>query len=557
MLWLLIRDTLVFLFALAGLGAPWLSVLQRWPAEERLALAAGAALLTGWLAGFGLYAAGLPLRWFWLAPALGAALTLARPQAVRALLADAGVRRLAGQWALLAVWCLGWHMMVINYSGAAWQRDWVEHFDRAHFFLARWPLDFLFLNVYPLPARPPLANLWSAMLMSGSGGAFFHHQIFLTLLGSLVFLPLAALARSWHDNRSASWRLLLVLMASPLLVQNATFPWTKLPAAFFVVLAWLQLGPRTATPVPGRLVAAALALTGGMLAHYSTAPWFLALLAAWLVTQRTELGRPAVRREILAAMLLSALVFLTWAGWAVAQYGVATTFTQNTALALAPQDGAGSRLLSAGINLLNTLSPISWVGLDHPLLQQSSTAGRWRDGWFILYQLRLWWAFGLTGGVALLWLLWNAPRGPGWRFGAIAVPVVSVLGIVTHAHPDWLGLVHISLQPLVLLGLAWVAALAHRLPRWLLVSYAAGLAVDLVFGIGLHFALQSAWFGQTANVAALWTTLPLAAQVNWQDKVQLGLVFLADQPNGIWWGLVLITLSGGWAGWRWRAAQPL
>jgi len=556
LIWHLTRDGLLFLAALTGLGAPWLPALRRWTPAERLALATGAALLTGWLVGFGLYTAGRPLRWFWLAPALGAALTLARPHAVRALMADVGVRRVTGQWALLAAWCLGWHALVINYSGAAWQRDWIEHYDRAHFFLARWPLDCLFLNVYPLPARPPLANLWSAMLMSGSGGAFFHHQVFSTLLGSLVFLPLAVLAQSWHDDRRTSWRLLLVLMASPLLVQNATFPWTKLPAAFFVLLAWLQLCPRAATPAPGRLVAGALALTGGMLAHYSTGPWLLALLTAWLVIGRADLTRPAVRREVFCAGLVSALVFFPWLGWAVTHYGANTTFTQNTALALAPQGGAGPRLLSAGINLLNTLSPVSLVGLDHPLLQQTSEAGWWRDGWFILYQLRLWWAFGVTGGLALLWLLWHAPRGPGWRFGVIAVPTVTALGIVIHAHPDWLGLVHISLQPLVLLGLTWLAALAGQLPRWLQLLYAAGLAVDLVFGIGLHFALQSAWFGQTTDVAALWTTLPLAAQVNWQDKLHFGLVFLADLPGGIRGGLCVAALSAGIATWRWCAATP-
>ncbi|AOS44545.1 hypothetical protein Verru16b_01608 [Lacunisphaera limnophila] len=554
MLGLLIRDHLLFLAAITGLGVPWLTLLRRWPAPERLALAVGAALLTGWLVGFGLYTAGVPLRWFWLAPALGTALALAGPQAIRALLADAAVRRLAGQWALLAVWCLGWQMLVVNYSGAAWQRDWFEHYDRAHFFLARWPQDFLFLNVYPLPARPPLVNVWSAVLLGGSGGAFYHHQVFLTLLSSLVFLPLAVLAQAWHDDRRTSWRLLLVLMASPLLVQNATFPWTKLPAAFFVLLAWGQLCPRPGAAEPGRLVAAALALAGGMLAHYSTGPWILALLAAWLATRRAELLRPGVRREVLAAVLLSALVFLPWVGWALAQYGLGTTFTQNTAVALAPQEGAGARLLSAGINLLNTLSPVSFVGLDHPLLQQSSPAGRWRDGWFILYQLRLWWAFGVTGGLALVWLLWHTPRGPGFRFSVIAVPTVVVLGIVTHAHPDWLGLVHISLQPLVLLGLAWLAAQAGGLPRGLQLLYGTGLTIDLTFGIGLHFALQSAWLGQAADVAALWTTLPLAAQVNWHDKLELGFVFLADQPHGISWGRALIGLSASLALWRGRAA---
>ncbi|MFZ5497297.1 MAG: hypothetical protein ACOZE5_18400 [Verrucomicrobiota bacterium] len=554
MIWPLIRDVLLFAGAVAGLGAPWLRWLKTWPPVERLALAVAAALLTGWLAGFALYAGGVHLRWFWLAPGIGALLTLIRPQAFRELARATEVRSAAGRWALLATWCLGWQALVVNYSGAAWQGDWYEHYDRAHFFLARWPEDFLFLRVYPLPARPPLANLWSALLMSGSGGAFFNHQVFFTLLGSLVLLPLAALVGTWRGDRRSQWLLVLVLMANPMLVQNATFPWTKLAAAFFVLLAWLPLSPRPGPPVPGRLVAAALALAGGILAHYSTGPWILALAIAWLVLRRKELAATAVRREAALAVLLAALVFLPWLGWAVARYGLGTTFTQNTAVALAPQGDLPERLHNAGSNLFHTLSPVvSGAGLDHPLLAQSSPVGRWRDGWFIHYQLRLWWAFGSVGAFALVWLLWRKPDGPAARFAWIALPLATLLGIVVHAHPDRLGLAHISLQPLVLLGLAWLAANTERLPRWLRWLYAAGLLLDLCMGIGLHFALQSAWFGQAGDVAALWSSLPVTAQVNWQAKLHLGLVFLADLGPPFW-GLVLLILSAGVAGWRWRAS---
>jgi hypothetical protein len=552
---LLLRDGLIFCGALAGLGVPWLRWLQAWPPVERLALAAAAALVTGWLAGFGVYVAGLPLAWFWLAPALGAGLALLHPAAMRECLREASVRRAAAQWLLLAGWCLGWQATVLNYSGAAWQGDWYEHYDRAHFFLARWPRDFHFLDIYPLTARPPLVNLWSAVLMSAGGGAFHHHQVFMTLLSSLVFLPLAALVAAWQGGRRAQWLLLLVLMLNPLLVQNATFPWTKLAAAGFVVLAWLQLMPRRGPPLGGHLVFAGVALAGGMLAHYSTGTWIIALALAWLATFRREPVRPTAG-QLARAVLAATVVFLPWVAWAIATYGASATFTQNTAMALAPQSGFAVRLANAGLNLFHTLSPVSLVGLDHPLLAHASPASRWRDGWFILYQLRLCWTWGIMGVIALLWLIRRAPPGPAARFAWVAVPVATVLGVITHVQPDRLGLAHISLQPLVLLGLAWLATRAHELPRWLRGLYAAGLAIDLAMGIGLHFALQSAWFGQAADAAALWQELPFAAQVNWLSKQKLALVFLGDlQPPA--WGLVPVAATFVLAAWGWHRARAV
>lgn len=542
MVWLLTRDLILFCTALFGLGAPWLALLRSWSPLERTTLAVAAALLTGWLAGFGVYVAGLSLSWFWLAPAAGLLLTVARPAAVLTLGRDPEVRGLLARTALLALWCLGWQALVASYSGAAWQGDWYEHYDRAHFFLARWPREFLFLDHYPLPARPPLVNVWSAVLMSASGGAFYHHQIFLTLLSSLVLLPASLLAARWNPRRSAQTCLLLIFMGSPLLVQNATFPWTKLPAAFFVLLAWTQL---TAAPAPGRLLAAALALSGGLLAHYSTGVWVVAAGVAWLLCHGHRLGEKALRLEFGLATIGAAAVLLTWLAWAVAHYGLATTFTQNTTVSLAPALSPMERLATAGANLLHTVCPVSLVGLDHPLLAQASPLGRFRDGWFILYQLRLWWALGSVGGLVAVWLLWQAPRSADWRFGGIALTLAVGLNAVVHAQQDRLGLTHICLQPLVLLGLAWIAAGVDRVPRWLARLFAAGWLLDLLMGVGLHFLLQSRRFSLAQP------DFTLAAQVNWQNKQTLGLTFLSDvHPTG--WAFLLIGGAGLTAGWMWR-----
>ena len=55
--------------------------------------------------------------------------------------------------------------------------------------------------------------------------------------------------------------------ASPLVVQNATFAWTKLPAAFFILLAAAELSRSGRDVEPGRILAGALALAAGLLVH--------------------------------------------------------------------------------------------------------------------------------------------------------------------------------------------------------------------------------------------------------------------------------------------------
>lgn len=550
--WVLLRDVALFLFAVGGLAMPWLPYLRRWPATERLTLAVCGALITGYIAAFAIYSTGIDWRWFWAAPALGLMV------GSRHASWDAELRGPLLVYATIALWCLGWHALVVTYSGAAWQVDWWEHYDRAHFFLARWPLGFRFADIYPLTARPPLVNLWAAAFLSGSGGAFFHYQIFMTLASCFAVLPLAALVQRWRGDNRGLPVLLTVLMACPLFVQNATFPWTKLGCACFVLTAWLQLAADDG--LRGRYLAAALALAGGMLAHYSAGPWIIALGAAWLVVRRPEWAGVRARREIVLASAAAGVLLLTWIGWAAAHYGWRSTFADNTTVAIAPGGDFAARVARAAGNLLHTVSPISTVGLDHPMLAQISAIGRLRDGWFILYQLKLWWALGATGGVVLLVLAWRERPGRAALFALVASAVVVVLGTVVHSQPDALGLTHIALQPLVLLALAWLAARAPEFPRWLRRLWFAGLAVDLACGIALHFSVQSGlldrWLRDVPS-ARIWESYTQAAAVGFENKVNLRLTFLADLAAPLW---AIALLAGavllGFAVWRREMTFP-
>ena len=551
----ILRDLFVFVIAIAGLALPawhWLGWAR---GVERLALALAAALLIGYLVIFGLYLAGLSLRWFWVLPAAGLVHALFRPAGIAGWRGDPVARRLLGRWLLLALWCLGWQGLVVSYSGGGWAGDWVEHYERAHFFLQHWPADSLFLGLYPVPNRPPQVNLWTAGLLSQTDGGFAHHQVFTTLLGSLVIFPLTVMLRRWRTDRHAETLLLILLMLSPLFVQNATFPWTKLASAFFVLMAITQLIPGTGEPIRERLIAGAVLLAGGMLAHYSAGPWICAFVVAGAWSRRHQWRERYFQQSLLLAILLSGLLFASWLGWALAVYGPATTFTANTAVGLAPGGALAERVARAAGNLWYTVTPI----VAHPdgtLLQQTSRLGQWRDHAFMLLQLKLPFAFGSVGGAVILWLLLRLKWSEQTRYWLITVPLVVGLGTAAHSQADRYGLAHISLQPLVLLGLVWLAAEADRLPRWLGRIWAAGLAIDFSLGILLHFAVQSLWLDRWLRpglgAAQYLADYTMTARNNWADKSTLHLTFLADivSPATCWTLLLVAGLTAGAFYWR-------
>jgi hypothetical protein len=220
-------------------------------------------------------------------------------------------------------------------------------------------------------------------------------------------------------------------------------------------------------------------------------------------------------------------------GWAIYTFGASTTFTGNTALALAPEGSLAERTGRALMNAWHTISPYHHVGLEHPLLAQTSDWGRLRDGWFLGYQLKLPWAFGSIGGACLAWLFLRKSGPPVTRFGILLASTVILFGTVTHSIPDRLGLTHIALQPLVLLGLAWLASHASHLPRFLKLFWAMGLVVDLAMGILLHFGVQSLflrqWSPGESEPSTPWNEYTLAAQTSFANKTVLQLRFLADE----------------------------
>lgn len=546
MIFFLAGDVAVFAAGCLGLGLLFASLIRAPDSLDRLSLGVGTALVLLYLASFAAYLLPLPRTVFWLPVLAGPVALMFRRKARRELTADGAVSAALGRWLVLAVWCLGWQALVFSYSGARWSGDWQEHYDRAHFFLQHWPADHLFIDIYSLPARPPLANLVTSGFLGLVGGKFFHFQVIATLLATLVYFPLAGFVRRLQPGARPQALLLGLLMLSPLFVQNATFPWTKLPVAFFLVLA-ADFLTRTAKNTPFPFVGCALgALGAALVTHYSAAVWSIALGVAWLALNRHRLAEPAIRHQLLAGGALGALVFLTWLGWSLHAYGSHLTFSVESNAALAQPTTALGRVGRIFGNVYHTLIPAwIWDGLPEDM-QTAGRLAQFRDRWFCLYQQNLPFALGVGGLAIFSRLLPAYTTRPAARFWWVAAPLLLVIIAALHVV-DPLGLAHLVLAPLILLGLAWLAAHAHEVPRPWTRWWVAGLALDFTFGIVLHFGVQSLWLDRwlTPGRADIDYILQLCrpAAANYFGKLRIGAIHLADGLSPLVAGLMLATAA--------------
>jgi hypothetical protein len=100
-----------------------------------------------------------------------------------------------------------------------------------------------------------------------------------------------------------------------------------------------------------------------------------------------------------------------------------------------------------------------------------------------------------------LWILagrlLRSRASPEIRFWRIFVPLAVLLGVATHGGRDLFGVTHVTLQPVVLLGVTLLAANAARLPRLARGVLLVGCVLDFAFGIALQHQVES--FENTAT----------------------------------------------------------
>jgi hypothetical protein len=540
---LLVQSVLLLALLIVCCFAPGFFFVRRlrWSALEKLCGAAGLSLIILYLAGWASYCSGsrgpsMPVHALpfvavsLVAAGLGAA---SWKDAVR-LVRNAAARRAILGYGFLLPWCVMLLAIIRVYSGAGWSRDWLEHFQRTLFFLYHYPANTVISINYALPARPPMMNVLASFFLAQTKDRFELYQLVFTFLNLLLFLPCCLMMTSLGRPGKRRTLLLVAIFAmSPVLMEACTYSWTKALAAFYVVLAlWFYLaGWRKNDGL--RTIAAFVSLAAGLLVHYSAGPYVVFLAAHYL--WRVFPKRRNRWKELAGIAVVSGLLLATWFGWSVAVFGVKGTLLTNSSVR-SSEDYQGSTLTKISLNLYDTVVPALLRNPDVlRALDQPSLAGFVRDRAFVFYQLNLLFNMGLVGGPLVLWLLYWTMRhrraepppaaaapptthsnrgarrvaersqvrttakarnvshpklGREQRFWLAAIPCLIVLGIAVVGERDMVGVPHLTLLPMVALGMTLLAAVVPWHKRTFAMLLIAGCAVDFSLGVLLQVRVE-------------------------------------------------------------------
>jgi hypothetical protein len=153
---------------------------------------------------------------------------------------------------------------------------------------------------------------------------------------------------------------------------------------------------------------------------------------------------------------------------------------------------------------------------------------------------------GSVGGFLAVYLMFQTLRSPrsanpyfGRSFWLPFIAISALGGIAVHPTEDVFGVAHICGQPLIYLGVTFLAARFRTLPRttqWLAI---AGCVVDFALGILLQFHIENQVVKLTVPIPpdnalaqARWTppdnALSKWAGFNWKAKMLTQVVYLGD-----------------------------
>ncbi len=537
----------VFVGLIPGLGLPLARRCALEP-RERMAVAwlGGAVVL--YLVATALFLVAVPApHWRWLGLlALAGWVTSWREAAD--WWRDRPARRQLAQWLLVSAWILTALACIRNYSGGDWIGDWVGHYQRADFFLRQDPSTRWIFKYDPLTARGPLQNFVTAGLLAFTPGDFAHYQVFTSLLGTLAVFPLGLIAATMGSDRSAGGWLPLLLMLNPMFVENATYSWTKLGCAAFVLTGIAFFLRARADDSGLRWWLAVLAFAAGILAHYSAVPYFIVFGLAYLACHRGAWRTESFWSRTLGLGATAAMLLATWFAWAIARSGLAATVDANTTAHYLSALSPGQTLSAFGLNLARTLLPPVLLATDDGSLMHANLAATLRDHAFALYQTSLPLMIG-TGALAVLtgWTVrwrngaWKTLPLPAASWGAVAA--IVLLGVAVHTAPVRWGVGHICLQPLALAVLAVVAGQIPGSPAWVRRWLAGGLVLDGAAGVALQLWLEHLAVPLNALAlqggAVLRSIYGLSLANNAAEKVALQYTFVGD---GAWAPALLVAV---------------
>jgi hypothetical protein len=467
---------IVLLLAVCAFAPGYFFVRRlRWSPMEKLCGGVALSLVLLWLAAWSLYVTGAPAAASYAVSAVCLGLGAACFQDLRRLVSIPRVRHALLGFAFLLGWTLLALCIIRVYSGATWKADWLEHFQRTLFFAERFPTDTPILGGYLLPARPPAENVLAGLFLNQTAHRFELFQITFAFLNLLAFLPCClALPMLTRSRRFGIVPLVALFAASPVVLENSTYTWTKMLTAFFVILAILMYRRR-------RFTFAFVCLAMGLLVHYSAGPYIVFFALHYLIAVRPFRWQRLARIAVTSGGLLA-----TWFAWSAAVYGVKNTAASNTSVT-SSQSYQGSTMGKIAGNVADSLVP--HLLRDPKLAQffdQPNDLGYLRDNLFLSYQGNLIFSMGAIGGPVVLWLLFRRLRRGFWLW---MIGTSVVLGLAVVGERDPYGTAHLTLLPLQLLGLTLLAG-RFRQSRVLAFLLMAGCVIDFSLGVFLHLRVQ-------------------------------------------------------------------
>lgn len=509
----------------------------RWINSEKICASIGLSILLIYFVATAIYLLHLNWRYCWLASGGGLLLTLFSWRDLVRLWTKRNVRRQFGGFGLLLAAGFLMLCLIQHYSGGEWAGDWLEHYHRTGFFLKYQPYDTIFIQKYVLPARPPMMNLITAHFLAHVGERFDLFQIVSLFLNLLVLFPCILLANHLVKNGGRRvWLIAAFLTLNPVVMENATWAWTKLLAAFFVILslAFYLRAWRKNDPI--RMIVAAASMAAAILVHYSAGPYAIALLLHYLCILPWRQNKLI---EIGGSVVTGTLLLASWFVWSLAIYGPKTTFASNTTATEMQHASASQNALKIGGNFRDTLLP-------HPVMMnrrifnirfdQPNPFGFVRDFFFLIYQTTLTFAWGLFAWIPLTWVMLRqlSNAAGSIRFFWISFTLISIgLGIAVHGSREEFGVAHVCLQPIILIGLTLLATGLVSLPLWTRYVTAGFMVIDVVLGILLQCRMEMQRIYLVRHLGA--DILPLSDSLlsptaiqNSTGRISLNMVYWAD-----------------------------
>ncbi len=432
---------LLILLPLCGFMPGFVLVRRfRWTHLEKICSSIALSLIIIYLTAGIVYTLNIDWRWCWACTGLWCALAAFYGRDLQRFVKKRCVR---DPWLAFGI-MFGCGMLFLSliqhYSGGSWGLDWLEHFYRTIFFLRHLPFDTQFIGIYSLPARPPMSHLITAYVLAQSGGGFDHFQIVFLFLNALIFFPCLLLAE-WISPFAGrrTWLLVIFLMTCPMVIQNITYPWNKLSAAFFVLcsIAFYLRGWKRNDA--GRLVFSAVSMAAAILTHYSAGPYAVFLAGHYLLVVPKK--KSAVFWGVSAATGLMA----TWFVWSMKTYGVVDTFMTNTTATEGGKLTLTENALTALNNIYCTVVPHLFRITNEQfgvLFGQPNRYGYLRDYFFNLFQPNLPLSLGLLGWVVVLLLTYKKlleTEASIRRFWIGFIIVLMILGVAVIGTLDQYG----------------------------------------------------------------------------------------------------------------------